>query len=239
MEATLIPLQTEQASHVKSDFHPSVLADIYQENCNLAAWHRTLSYELNGDIKELISNKALFNYRTVIKPDEISEWLTNQWSDINCPHLIADIQNLVTMYADLFDVDKIGLRLELVNKTVCPYFHVDKVVSRLVTTYHGPATEWLREDNTNHEALEQRRYADIVRDEKQLRQAMVGDVMVFKGESWQNSRVEPIVHRSPQCPSHQRRLLRGIPAWLSEIPPLRLFQIHLRILKEVPLPLPI
>jgi hypothetical protein len=207
MEATQISQKTEPESHVRSDFHPSVLADIYQERCNLAAWHRTLSSKLNADIKQLLSNKALFNYRTVIAPREVTEWLTQQWHDINCQHLIADIQNLITMYADLFEVEKIGLRLELVNKTVCPYFHVDKVVSRLVTTYHGPATEWLREENTNREALEQRRYADIVRDEQQLRQAMVGDVMLFKGESWQNRQVEPIVHRSPQCPSHQRRLL--------------------------------
>ena len=207
MEATVIPQHAEHASHVKSDFHASVLADIYQENCNLAAWHRTLSNELNADIKQFLSNKALFNYRTVITPNEVTEWLSTQWNDINCQYLIADIQNLITMYADLFDVEKIGLRLELVNKTVCPYFHVDKVVSRLVTTYHGPATEWLREDNTNREALKQRRYADIVRDEQQLRQAMVGDVMLFKGESWQNRQVKPIVHRSPQCPSHQRRLL--------------------------------
>jgi hypothetical protein len=94
--------------------------------------------------------------------------------------------------------------LELVNKTVCPYFHIDKVVSRLVTTYFGPATEWLTEDNSNRDALQQRQYAAIVNNEKLIKQANIGDVMLFKGDSWESRNVKPIIHRSPACQAHQR-----------------------------------
>jgi len=207
MKATALNEQVESVSHLHADLHPSILADIYKEHCNLAAWQRTLDEAVKTDIKQLLSHKALFNYRTVITPTEITNWLKKEWANLNCDNLINDIQNLVSMYADLFDAEKIGLRLELVNKTVCPYFHVDKVISRLVTTYHGPATQWLTEANTNRTALKERHYQDIVINQQQLRQADIGDVMLFKGESWQDSMVEPIVHRSPECPSHQRRLL--------------------------------
>jgi hypothetical protein len=195
------------AEHVHADLHPSVLAEIYKQSCNLASWQRPLSEALTQDIKELLANKTLFNYRMVITPQEIQPWLNNEWSGISCSALIEDIENLVTLFVDLFQVEKVGLRLELVNKTVCPYFHVDKVVSRLVTTYHGPATEWLAETNTNRNALKNRQYGAIIRDEANLQHANVGEVMIFKGESWQDQHIEPIVHRSPPCPSHQRRLL--------------------------------
>jgi hypothetical protein len=155
----------------------------------------------------LLSKKALFNLRSVLKPNDVIEWLSKEWKGINCDYLINDIHQLTTMYADLFELENVGLRLELVNKTVCPYFHIDKVVSRLVTTYIGPATEWLTEENTNREALQKRQYADIVKNEQLIEKARIGDVMLFKGESWENRHVEPIVHRSPACPSHQRRLL--------------------------------
>jgi len=207
MTSNLAIQSLSAAEHVSADFHPSVLADIYHADCNLASWQRSLSREINEDIKQLLLNKALFNYRMVISPEEIQAWLEKEWAGISCKNLIEDIESLVRMFVDLFEVEKVGLRLELVNKTVCPYFHVDKVVSRLVTTYHGPATEWLPEQNTNRDALKTRKYADIIHNEAELQHAKVGDVMLFKGESWEDSDVEPIVHRSPACPSHQRRLL--------------------------------
>lgn len=195
------------ADHVRLDFHASVLADIYQGHINLAAWQRQLNSDIHADIKQLLSNKALFNYRVVISPEEVEQWLKKEWTDTTCKALIQDIHQLTAMFADLFELEKVGLRLELVNKTVCPYFHVDKVIGRLVTTYFGPTTEWLPETNTNRDALEQREYSSIMRDEAELQHATVGDVMLFKGESWPDRGVESIVHRSPECPSHQRRLL--------------------------------
>lgn len=207
MEATQLSQKLDSISHVNTDYHPSVLADIYQENCNLATWQRHLNSELSLDIKQLVSAKALFNLRSVLKPNDVLAWLSTQWKDINCDNLINDISQLSTMYADLFELEYVGLRLELVNKTVCPYFHIDKVVSRLVTTYFGPATEWLTEDNSNRFALQQRQYAAIVKNEKLIKQANIGDVMLFKGDSWESRNVKPIIHRSPACQAHQRRLL--------------------------------
>jgi hypothetical protein len=207
MEATQLSQKLDSISHVNTDYHPSVLADIYQENCNLATWQRHLNSELSLDIKQLVSAKALFNLRSVLKPNDVLAWLSTQWKDINCDNLINDISQLSTMYADLFELEYVGLRLELVNKTVCPYFHIDKVVSRLVTTYFGPATEWLTEDNSNRFALQQRQYAAIVKNEKLIKQANIGDVMLFKGDNWEIKNVKPIIHRSPACQAHQRRLL--------------------------------
>jgi hypothetical protein len=207
MEATQLSQKLDSISHVNTDYHPSVLADIYQENCNLATWQRHLNSELSLDIKQLVSAKALFNLRSVLKPNDVLAWLSTQWKDINCDNLINDISQLSTMYADLFELEYVGLRLELVNKTVCPYFHIDKVVSRLVTTYFGPATEWLTEDNSNRFALQQRQYAAIVKNEKLIKQANIGDVMLFKGDNWESRNVKPIIHRSPACQAHQRRLL--------------------------------
>jgi hypothetical protein len=199
-------LDTELA-HYRSDGHASILADIYEDDLNMVSWKRPLTDRVNKDIDTLMMHHALFNYRVVLSPHEISQWLNAQWQDIHCTVLANDVQCLATMFAELFDVHKIGIRFELVNKTVCPYFHVDKVVSRLVTTYFGPTTEWIKESNTDRKALADRHYDQIAYDASAIHRAHLGEVLLFKGASWDNRQVEPIVHRSPRCLPTQRRLL--------------------------------
>jgi hypothetical protein len=43
----------------------------------------------------------------------------------------------------LFDLENVGVRLNVLAKTLCPRFHADKVPCRLITTYAGKGTEWL------------------------------------------------------------------------------------------------
>jgi hypothetical protein len=93
------------------------------------------------------------------------------------------------------------------DKTLCPYFHVDKVPARLVTTYHGPATEWVEQDNVNRTALEAYQQEAVVIDRDKVHQVSAGDVLLFKGEKWPDRKVESIVHRSPEATLKQRRLL--------------------------------
>ncbi len=40
---------------------------------------------------------------------------------------------------------RVGLRLRVLDKAMCPRFHVDHVPVRLITTYAGVGSEWLAE----------------------------------------------------------------------------------------------
>lgn len=190
-----------------SDNEPVILADIYHGPVQLINWQRQLSSEIEQEIERLIAVRNTFTFRIILPPNEVASWLQQQWSDQLYPHLAKDVEMLATIYADLFEADKVGLRLELVNKTLCPLFHVDKVPCRLVSTYIGRTTEWLTEDNTNRMALRERDHHHIAIDENALNRVSVGDVLLFKGQSWRDVEDDGVVHRSPEATTEQRRLI--------------------------------
>jgi uncharacterized protein with PhoU and TrkA domain len=111
------------------------------------------------------------------------------------------------MFADLFDTTHVGMRLELVDKTLCPLFHVDKVPVRMVTTYHGAPTEWLCENDVNREAINRRQHDKVMRPDATVQVARSGDVLLFKGQDWPQAHVTGVVHRSALATPERRRLL--------------------------------
>lgn len=187
--------------------NPMVLSEIYQPGVDFAIWQRQLCDALEQDISSLLQQQKTFTFRVILRPEEVSDWLKAQWPASYCGALEADVQKLVTMFADLFDQTHVGMRLELVDRTLCPLFHMDKVMARMVTTYHGPATEWLTEDNINRQALKARQHEQVVRDPNRLQQAKSGEVLLFKGQEWPREDVQGIVHRSAQASAENRRLL--------------------------------
>jgi hypothetical protein len=183
------------------------LADIYQENVQLINWQRQLDSSVKHDIEQLLVDKRHFTYRIILPSYQVAQWLQEQWGETQYIHLARDVEMLATLYADLFETAQVGLRLELVDKTLCPLFHVDKVLCRLVTTYSGLTTEWLGDDNTDRQALVNRQYDKTVINADNINRVSVGDVLLFKGQSWSDHPGDGVVHRSPQASSDQRRLI--------------------------------
>ena len=104
------------------------------------------------------------------------------------------------------------LRLDGIDHPMCPRFHTDKIKCRLVTTYVGPATQWLPQDLVDRSKLgygndgkpdDKSGLFSSVDDIKQLE---TGHVALLKGESWQGNKGAGIVHRSPHSDSNYRRL---------------------------------
>jgi len=183
------------------------LADIYQENVQLINWQRQLAPSVKQDIEQLLADKQHFTYRIILPPYQVAQWLQEQWGESQYSHLAHDVEMLATLYADLFEIAEVGLRFELVDKTLCPLFHVDKVLCRLVTTYSGLTTEWLEDGNTDRQALVDRQYDKTVIDADKINRVSVGDVLLFKGQSWSAHTGDGVVHRSPLASSDQRRLI--------------------------------
>ena len=87
-----------------------------------------------------------------------------------------------------FGVEEASLRVEVVDKQACPKFHCDNVRVRLVTTYHGPATEYVRADEP-----------DLVRS------APLFALVFLKGHQHPNH-ADAVHHRSPGVPPGEKRL---------------------------------
>lgn len=106
--------------------------------------------------------------------------------------LAADVLLLCEVFATLTGADTLGLRVDITERATCPRFHADQVTLRLMTTYRGPATQWLEHDGP--------------------RQACAGDVLFAKGNLWPDLRSGPCVHRSPQPEAGITRVLLTLDA---------------------------
>ena len=93
--------------------------------------------------------------------------------------LAADIGALARHFAGILRSAAVELRLEPVTTDACRKFHADDVSCRLISTYLGPGTEWIRADEPDR-----------------IHRLATGDVALFKGRKWAPDR--PILHRSPR-----------------------------------------
>ena len=70
-----------------------------------------------------------------------------------CKILSKDISELVYIFCSLFNIDRVGLRLKILDHAMCPSFHVDRLPCRLITTYHGVASEWIPHNLVDRDKL--------------------------------------------------------------------------------------
>lgn len=193
----------------------SILADIYSETTNIAIWQRSLSSKLVCSAQQFMIDEPNFQIAMSVAPRNISRALSEEMGAKESA-LISDITELSDMFAYLFELKKVGLRLRVLDVAMCPKFHVDKVPARLITTYHGVATEWLSHNVVNRCKLglgasgQADDKSGLYDSDDDIQQLSVGQVALLKGESWQGNEGAGLVHRSPTLAANQRRLLLTI-----------------------------
>jgi hypothetical protein len=127
--------------------------------------------------------------------------------------LAEDIAHLVDMFCCLFDLKRGALRMTVLDRAMCPRFHVDRVPCRLVTTYQGIATEWLPHNVADRSKLgtgnmgKPDELSGLFEHISDIQQLKSGDVGLMKGELWHNNEGAGLIHRSPQVPNNTRRLV--------------------------------
>lgn len=200
--------------HVLQADSPMVMTTIYQPHINLAVWQRQLPTALQNYISALTQGLNALQLRTVIAPADVGDWLSGLLPEDPQRHLfIDDVRQLVEMYADLFELRTVGLRLSLITETMCPRFHTDHLLCRMVTTYHGQGSEWLKEENVDRSKLGvgakglPDHLSGIYQQHNDIQQLLTGEVALLKGDGWLDSQVSGIVHRSPQINKTEKRLL--------------------------------
>jgi hypothetical protein len=85
------------------------------------------------------------------------------------------------MFSCLLDLEYVGLRFCVLNKTMCPRFHTDKVPCRLITTYGGKGTEWLDLDISDSSYLSENN--PIPNQYSNILSLSEGDIALLKGEN--------------------------------------------------------
>ena len=123
---------------------PEVFTDIYKEDTNIAIWQRKLSGELIFAVNDILKTNTRIKIAEAVTTKNVHTTLYNALGETKAVTLLSDdITLLVDMFCCLFDLKGVGLRLTALDSAMCPRFHFDRIPCRLVTTYHGVATEWL------------------------------------------------------------------------------------------------
>jgi hypothetical protein len=194
--------------YMSQDKQPTVLSDIYKEEINIAIWRR----EKQFSVKEFLALNPTFQKEMILTPQDalsrISESFNNNMTEVS-----EDIALLVDMFCYLFELKQAGMRLKVLDKAMCPKFHVDKVPCRLVTTYQGTATEWLP-----HEVVDQTKLewgcnglpdskSGLYQRKSDIQRLDCGDVALLKGTLWEGNENAGLVHRSPELIANEKRLI--------------------------------
>jgi len=198
------------------DETPAVLTDILEDGVNLAVWQRQLPLHIAEFGALLVAlNEPLAESLVVELNSEDAEPNLQDFAS-GCRDLegyegfIADVSWLVSAFACLLGAKRIGVRLRLLDKAMCPRFHVDHVPVRLITTYAGIGSQWLREGVMERRHLSQ----TSAEPEERIEQIHCGEVALLKGEKWHGNEGFGLIHRSPQLQADQRRLILTLD-WLA------------------------
>lgn len=133
--------------------------------------------------------------------------------------LAAEAAYLCTIYGDLLGCPAIGLRIEVVDRAMCPRFHVDRTGIRLVCTWRGRGTEWVDDPGLDRSRLglgsggladEQ---SGLLSAAATIHQAQIFDAVLLKGSLWQGNEGRGAIHRSPAVtPDQTPRVLLALDA---------------------------
>ncbi|MFD1008696.1 DUF1826 domain-containing protein [Oceanisphaera ostreae] len=184
---------------------PSVFTRIYEPDCQLVNWQRPLSVAVADYAAALSRQDHAISMRELLAPAAVSEALYSRLPDLpGRDDFVANAQQLAEMFACLFELRRVGLRLASLQTAMCPRFHVDRVPCRLVTTYAGPGTHWLNQTQRN-QVLD-----TGGREPERWQRLMAGEVALLKGDGWEDNDGQGLWHRSPPASIGYRRLFLSL-----------------------------
>ena len=192
----------------------AVLTDTYQEDTNMVVWKRDLAKNLEQAADAIIESNPTLEELLVVSPEKAFDSVKKVLGSSQEAEVLAeDIAHLVDMFCCLFDLKRGALRMTVLDRAMCPRFHVDRVPCRLVTTYQGIATEWLPHNVADRSKLgtgnmgKPDELSGLFDNLSDIQQLNSGDVGLMKGELWHNNEGAGLIHRSPQVPNNTRRLV--------------------------------
>lgn len=181
------------------------LAAINKPDMELVIWRRVLPLCLRNWLERLDAS-CLPDLRVLVRPVDLRRAVEPHLDECGVPPgdmrnlLLNDIDDLVSAFAKITQSELVDVRLERVSHDACWKFHRDCVEARLLTTYRGPATEWVQPIHAGQALREQKRFKGPV---EHLR---IHDVAMFKGNCAETG--SGVVHRSPPIAgTGQTRLL--------------------------------
>ncbi len=155
------------------------------EDADVVVLPRQIDFQLAG----MVSSAPITDHRVMVPVSRSVAMIRDSLlrMQMNYEPLIADVDSLVQLFASLFNLSRVELRVEVTDRQSCPKFHCDNVYVRLLTTYYGPTTEYID-----------------VRSPELIQQAPLNAFVFLKGHKHPTYR-DRMLHRSPQVQSGTKR----------------------------------
>lgn len=125
--------------------------------------------------------------------------------------LASELAGLCELFASMVRCSRIGVRLVISGRRMCPRFHTDSVTARLICTWVGPGTEWVQRSDVAYSMNTSLR-SGLATDERDIllpgatpHRLAPFAVGVFKGELFSDTPRSAAVHRSPSLEAGQSR----------------------------------
>ena len=194
------PKLHERTSHLIGDT-PDILARISEPGVNICVWQRPSIDQINRelvsltprDLPDVRSHCTLNNFDAAVTGLMANQGLSPDLFK----HWRGDLLNIARVYFPLTKGRRVTMRLETTDQDGCPRFHTDRTHLRLLCTYLGPGTEWLRNDQADREAqLAGAPNSEILLTDapSQLGRFWVG---LLKGSAFPGNSLNGLIHRSP------------------------------------------
>lgn len=193
-------------------FDTALLADIFEPGINLAILERQVDPALRSFCEQQLIPSGLFAHELAVRPqqDPTAELPDSVRGLPGAAAFLEELNQVHTLWQDLFEPECTGLRLRVLNRPMCPRFHVDHVLVRLIVSYGGVGTEWLPEQAIDRSMIG-RPLPDARQDplaETDAIQAVPPyAIALLKGEAWPGNEGRGLVHRSPPIQPPERRAL--------------------------------
>ena len=101
------------------------------------------------------------------------------------------------LIGELTGCSQVGIRLETLSAPMCPRFHVDHILCRMLITLSGVGTEWISNSDVDWAVFDDLETSELpIQDPRQIKRLCTGHWSLLKGGAWQN-RFRGVVHRSP------------------------------------------
>lgn len=196
---------------------PAVLADIYAPEVNLAIWRGGQRAAVRAEAEMLSHLRPGLKLALSGGVDSLYEELQERLQlERPLTAFLRRVRECLVLFDELFEPPAMGLRLEILDHAMCPRYHVDHLAARMITTFCGPATQWLPNGAVDRSWLgplsaeKKHQSSGVVRDVDAIQQLEMGDVALMKGEGWEGNEGNGLVHRSPESSIVDRRVVLTI-----------------------------
>ena len=191
----------------------SKISHIFNRDINISVWKRNLNSNILHASEILLIKNSDLQFSELVNKNFSIDFLADKiGADEKLISFYEDIQYLTKLFCELFDIKDAWLRIDAIDKPMCPRFHADHLKCRLVTTYYGPGTQWLPNSLVNRNKLGHGNngladdISGLFSKKSDIENLDVGDIGLLKGEAWVNNEGLGLVHRSPHTDSNYKRL---------------------------------